>query len=416
NTTVATELRAGFTTFLAMVYIVPVNAFIMSQAGMPMDALITATALITFLATLLSGLWSNTPVAMSVGMGINAYFTFGLVLGMGLTWQSALGVVFVSGIIFLILSLTPFRAWIIESIPYDLKRAISAGIGTFIAFIAFKEMGFIVSSEATLVQLGDLSNSNVLLGILGLLIVVAFWSLRIRGAFLLAILITAIVGWSMGLAPKPSAIIASPAPITPIFLELDIASVLTLSMVPVIITFLVTDMFDSLGTLSGVGYRAKLFEKDSHSLQRTLEADAGATVLGAMMGVSTTTSYIESAAGVEEGGRTGLTAVVTALLFLSTLFFLPLFKSIPANAIYPVLVVVGVLMFSELKKINFDDPAIAIASFLIILMMPLTFSITQGLAFGFISYFIVKVILRQWHDITIGTGLLAGISILAFVV
>jgi len=175
-------------------------------------------------------------------------------------------------------------------------------------------------------------------------------------------------------------------------------------------------MFDSLGTLSGVGYRAKLFEKDSHSLQRMLEADAGATVLGAMMGVSTTTSYIESAAGVEEGGRTGLTAVITALLFLSTLFFLPLFKSIPANAIYPVLVVVGVLMFSELKKINFDDPAIAIASFLIVLMMPLTFSITKGLAFGFLSYFIIKVILRQWRDITIGTGLLAGISILAFVV
>jgi len=416
NTNVATEVRAGFTTFLAMVYIVPVNAFIMSQAGMPMDALISATALITFIATLLSGLWSNTPVAMSVGMGINAYFTFGLVLGMGMPWQSALGVVFVSGIIFLILSLTPFRVWIIESIPRDLKRAISAGIGTFIAFIAFKEMGFIVESQATLVQLGDLTKPNVLLGALGLLIVAILWSLKIRGAFLLAILITAIIGWMMGLAPMPSAIVSTPAPITPIFLELDIISVLSLSMIPVIVTFLVTDMFDSLGTLSGVGYRAKLFEKDSHSLQRMLEADAGATVLGAMMGVSTTTSYIESAAGVEEGGRTGLTAVITALLFLSTLFFLPLFKSIPANAIYPVLVVVGVLMFSELKKINFDDPAIAIASFLIVLMMPLTFSITKGLAFGFLSYFIIKVILRQWRDITIGTGLLAGISILAFVV
>ena len=415
NTTISTEIRAGFTTFLTMMYIVPVNAMIMSQAGMPLDALLTATALITIIATILNGLWSNTPVAMSVGMGINAYFTFGLVLGMKMPWQSALGVVFISGILFLLLSLTPFRVWIIESLPKDLRRAISAGIGTFIAFIGFKEMGIVVDNPATLVGLGDFGNSSVLLGIFGLFMVFILYSLRVKGAFILAITLTSIVGWGVGTADYPKEFISMPSSIAPIFLELDIMSALSLSLLPVIITFLITDMFDSLGTLAGVGFRAGLFEKESKEIERTLEADATASVLGSLLGVSTTTAFIESASGVEEGGRTGLTALVTGLFFILTLFLLPLFKAIPPNAIYPILVMVGILMFSELANIDFNDRATATATFFIVLLMPLTYSITTGLAFGFISYLVLKVVEGKFKDINIGVIVLALISLLVFI-
>ncbi len=414
NTNISTELRAGFTTFLTMVYIVPVNAFIMSQAGMPMDALLTATALITIIATILNGLWANTPVAMSVGMGVNAYFTFGLVLGMKIPWQSALGIVFISGVLFLILSFTKFRVWIMESLPKDLRRAISAGIGTFIAFIGFKEMGIVVDNPATLVSLGDFSNSSVLLGLFGLIAVFVLHTLRVKGAFILAIVITSIVGWFFGISEFPKEFLSMPSSISPIFLELDILSALSLSLLPVIITFLITDMFDSLGTLAGVGFRAGLFEKDGKELQKTLEADAGATVIGSLLGTSTTTSFIESASGVEEGGRTGLTALFVGLFFIATMFLLPLFKAIPPNAIYPILVMVGILMFSELAHIDFSDISISTATFFIVLMMPLTYSITNGLAFGFISYLILKVVKREFEDINIGIIVLAMISLLAF--
>jgi len=413
NTTLSTEIRAGFTTFLTMMYIVPVNALIMSQAGMPMDAVLTATALVTIIATILNGLWANTPVAMSVGMGINAYFTFGLVLGMKIPWQSALGIVFVSGVIFLLLSLTRFRVWIIESLPRDLRRAISAGIGTFIAFIGFKEMGIVVDNPATLVGLGDFGDPNVLLGLFGLAVVFVLHTLRVKGAFILAIVITSIVGWIVGVASFPQEFVSMPSSISPIFLELDILSAFSLSLLPVIITFLITDMFDSLGTLAGVGFRANLFEKEGKELQKTLEADATATVIGSLLGTSTTTSFIESASGVEEGGRTGLTAVSTGLFFIATLFLLPFFKSIPPNAIYPILVMVGVLMFSELSHIDFSDISISTATFFIVMMMPLTYSITNGLAFGFIAYLLIKIVRREFSDITVGVWILALISLSA---
>jgi len=415
NTTLSTEIRAGFTTFLTMLYIVPVNGLIMSQAGMPIDAVITATALITIIATILNGLWANTPVAMSVGMGVNAYFTFGLVLGMKLPWETALGIVFVSGFLFVLLSLTKFRVWILNSLPKDLRRAISAGIGTFIAFIGLKEMGIIVDNPATLVNLGDLSNPTVLLGVLGLIILFVLYAKKLKGAFILTIVITSIVGWVVGISPSPTEFISMPSSIEPIFLKLDILSALSLSLFPVIITFLITDMFDSLGTLAGVGFRANLFEKEGKELQKTLEVDATATLLGSLLGTSTTTSFIESASGVEEGGRTGLTAVVTGLFFISTLFLLPFFKAIPPNAIYPILVMVGILMFSELAHIDFSDISISTSTFFIVLMMPLTYSITNGLAFGFISYTILKVVRGELKDINIGIILLTLISILAFV-
>jgi len=420
NTTVKTEFLAGFTTFLTMMYIVPVNGFILSDAGLPMGAVITATALITILATIFNGFWSNTPIAMSVGMGLNAYFTYGLVLGMELPWQTALGIVFLSGIIFVILSFTKFRIWLMTSIPMDLRRAVSAGIGAFIAFIGLKQMGIIVSNKATLVSLGNLSEPSILLGILGLFLTLAFYTFRIKGAFIIAILLTSIVGWSFGIGEGPEEIIGLPESISPIFMQLDIVSALSLALLPVIITFLITDMFDTLGTLTGVGTRANLFQsqsKEDKALEKTLEADAISTVAGSLVGVSTTTSFIESASGVEEGGRTGLTSIFTGIFFILTLFLLPLFKSIPANAIYPVLVVVGILMFTELGNINFknDDLAITSSAFLIVIMMPLTYSITNGFAAGFIVYTTLKILKGEFEDINLGLITITLISLLVFI-
>jgi len=416
GTTVKTEVTAGFTTFLTMMYIVPVNAIIMSKTGMPMDALITATALITIFSSILNGLWANTPIAMSVGMGLNAYFTFGLVLGMKVPWQTALGVVFLSGVLFLVLSLTPLRVWIMKSVPHDLRRAISAGIGSFIAFIGLKSMGMVVANPAVLVGVGNFKNPNVLLGVVGLVLVVAFYTWKLKGAFILAVVSTAIIAWVLGIAAYPSEFFSLPASVSPIALQLDIKSALTLSLFPVIITFLITDLFDSLGTLAGVGFRAGLFKDDGKELQKTLEIDALASTACAVVGVSTTTAFIESAAGVEEGGRTGLTAVVTGLCFILTLFMMPLFKAIPENAIYPVLVMVGVLMFGELSHINFKDTAIAVSTFLIVIMMPLTFSITNGLAFGLIAYVFIKLLKKEFKEINFGIIFLTLVSLTVFIV
>ena len=420
KTSVKQEFGAGLTTFLAMMYIVPVNAIIMSKTGMPYEALITATALITIFSTILNGLWANTPVAMSVGMGLNAYFTFGLCIGMKVPWQTALGVVFLSGVIFVVLSFTNFRMWIIRSIPLDLRRAISAGIGTFISFVAFQQMGFIVNSDAVLVGIGNFKDPNVLLGVLGLFLVICFWAWKIKGAFILAVLATSVIAWVLDIAPHPTEIFSTPASISPIFLELDIKGAFSLALLPVIITFFVTDLFDSIGTLAGVGTRAGIFDENKKDgvvkLEKTLEADAVATAAGSLVGVSTTTSFVESASGVEEGGRTGLTAVFCGLLFILTLFMLPLFKAIPGNAIYPILVMVGVLMFAELASINFKDPAIGVATFFIVVLIPLTYSITNGLAFGFMSYVIVKLIKREFSDINLGVVVLALISFIVFLV
>ncbi|MDR1976658.1 MAG: NCS2 family permease [Campylobacteraceae bacterium] len=416
NSSVKTEAKAGFTTFLTMLYIVPVNAAILSQAGMPLEALVTATALITIIASVFNGFWSNTPIAMSTGMGLNAYFSFVLVGQLGIPWQSALGIVFISGMIFLVLSFTKFRSWMINSISEDLRRAISAGIGAFIAFIGLQQMGIIANNDATLVALGNLREPNVALGLFGLAVVIVFFIWKVKGAFILAILSTSIVAWAFGIVPPPNEIFSLPASVAPIAFELDVLSALKLAFIPAIITFFVTDLFDTLGTLAGVGFRAGLFKKGSVELEKTLEADAAASVASSLLGVSTTTSFVESASGVEEGGRSGLTAIFAGLFFIFTLFMLPLFKAIPLNAIYPVLVMVGVLMFAELVNINFKDKSVAIATFLIVIMMPLTYSITYGLAFGFVSYTITKLLTKEFKDINVGVIFLFIISLLAFVV
>ncbi|MEA3433557.1 MAG: NCS2 family permease [Campylobacterota bacterium] len=417
KTDVRTEITAGFSTFMAMLYIVPVNASIMSASGMPYDALITATAVMTIIASILNGFWANTPIAMSVGMGLNAYFSFGLVKGMGIAWQSALGIVFVSGILYILISMTPLRRWMIETIPMDIKRAVSAGIGAFIAFIGLEQIKIIVDSPSTLVTIGNFQDSHVLLGLFGLALAILFTLKKYKGAFILSIVLTTLFAWIAGIEKLPEEFFSMPASMAPIAFELDIPSILTLSMVPVIIIFLITDLFDTLGTLTGVGMRADLFnKKDSVPLQKTIEADAAATMLSGLAGVTSTTSFIESAAGVEEGGRTGLSAVVVGLLFILPLFLLPFFKAIPPNAIYPILIVIGVMMFSELQHIDYKNPAIRYSTFFIVMGMPLMYSITNGLLLGALVFVFINFVQGRYKQIDIAMGVLAAVALLVFFV
>ncbi|EAI3905447.1 NCS2 family permease [Campylobacter lari] len=424
NSDVKTEIYAGIATFLAMIYIIPVNANIMSNSGMPLEALIVATALVTIIATTLSAFFSNTPVAMSVGMGLNAYFTFSVCNTYQIPWQSALGAVFLSGIVFTLLSFTNFRIWVIKSIPNDLRKAISAGIGTFIAFMGLVQMGIITKSEATLVGLGDFSSTKVLFGLFGLFLVFVFWAWRIKAAFILAVFVSALCAWIFGIdgARFPEQLLSMPVingdnGLSAIFGKLDIKGALELSMIPIVLTFFVTQLFDSVGTITGVGSRGKIFDdpkQGDKKLGKTLGVDAVSSAMGAVVGTSTVTAFVESSAGVEVGGRTGLTALVTAICFVFTLFLLPVFKAIPANSIYPVLVLVGVLMFMEVANINFKDKAIAVSAFFIIIMMPLTYSITTGFAFGFIAYLFMRIMQKEFDKINLGIVILSAISLLVF--
>ncbi|EOA2509564.1 NCS2 family permease [Campylobacter upsaliensis] len=433
GTNIKTELLAGITTFLTMIYIVPVNSHIVSNTGMPLEALITATALITIIASALNGLFANTPVAMSVGMGMNAYFTFSVCIAQQIPWQSALGAVFLSGFIFLILSFTNFRLWIIRNIPKDLRLAICAGIGCFIAFLGLQKMGIIVKNDATLVGVGNFKDPSVLFGIFSLILVVFFWALKLRAAFILGVLLSSLALWSVAFylmqnygvklniegAIFPNEIFSLPNfsrenGLGAIAFELDIKSALSVAMIPVILTFFITQLFDSIGTITGVGARGKIFNKPvegEKKLGKTLMADAASSVVGAGVGTSTVTAFVESTTGVESGGRTGLVAIVVACCFALTLFLLPLFKAIPPNAIYPVLVMVGILMFMEVKNIDFSDSAIAVGTFFTIIMMPLTYSITSGFAFGFISFLLVRIFKREWDKISVGIVVLSLISL-----
>lgn len=322
---VKTELMAGFTIFLSMLYVIPVSSEILSHTGMPKDALITAITLVTILATLVCGLYANTPVAMSVGMGLNAYFAYGIVQGSGIHWQQALGIVFVSGVIFTIVSFTNFRVWILKSIPRNLRFALCVGLGAFLATIGLKGLGFFVLQNGNLL-LGDLSNISTLLGTLGILLILALYVLHIKGAFILGIAILSLLGIFFGITQTPTQLFSSPASLEPIALKLEILNILKFAFIPIILTLMITDLFDSLGTLSGIGIKAKIFHtllgkgtaRDT-PLERTLQIDALATTLGSLFGVSTTTSFLESASGVAMGGKSGLSAVFVALFFCLTL-------------------------------------------------------------------------------------------------
>jgi AGZA family xanthine/uracil permease-like MFS transporter len=397
-TGVRTEALAGATTFLTMAYIVVVNPAILHDAGMPVAAVAAATCLAAGVGSILMGLLANYPIALAPGMGLNAYFTYTVVKGMGLPWQTALACVFISGAVFLLLTFAGIRQLIIRAIPRPLFAAVAAGIGLFIAFIGLKGAGIVVDNPATTVALGNLATPATALAVLGLVVIAVLQAWRVKGAILAGILVATLGGWAMGLVKwAPSH--ASFADMTATAFKLDLPSVLHLkgggwlALGEVIFVFLFVDLFDNIGTLVGVTKRAGLVTADGTipRLERILLADSLAAMFGALAGTSTTTSYIESASGVAAGGRTGLTAVVTGLLFLAAIFLTPLVQMIPAAATAPALILVGAMMMAPLSEIAWDEPAEAIPAFLTLAAIPLTFSIANGLSIGVIAYAVLKL-------------------------
>lgn len=400
GTNVRQEILAGITTFLTMAYIIFVNPSILSMAGMDKGALISVTCIASAIGTMIAGLWVNVPFAMAPGMGLNAFFTFTLVMGAGASWEQALGVVFISGVLFLILTLSGLREKIIEAIPLPLRLAVGAGIGLFIAFIGMSGMGLIVANPATLVGLGPM-NMQVVLGLLGFIIMGLLEIKKVKGGILIGIVVTTILGMLTGLVAIPTSLISTPPSIMPIAFKLDILGALKLSLLGPIFSFMFVDLFDSLGTIMACANEAGMVGEDGkiEKVSKILEADAAATVIGALLGTSTTTTFVESASGIADGGRTGLTSVTTGILFIVALFFAPVIGIVPVFATAPALMLVGVYMFKNLLDIDFHKIEIAIPCFLTIIMMPLTYSISTGIAFGFISYILVNMITDHRKDI-----------------
>ncbi|WP_421709843.1 NCS2 family permease [Algihabitans sp.] len=415
GTTVKTEVIAGITTFLTMAYIAFVNPAILSDAGMDFGAVFVATCIAAAVGTLIMGLYANYPIALAPGMGLNAFFTYGVVLGMGHTWQVALGAVFLSGILFVILSILPVREWIINAIPKGLKMAISAGIGLFLGIIALKNAGIVVDHPATLVTIGDLTAWPALLALVGFAVMVALDRLRVPGAVIIGILAITAIGVLLGVSEFKGIVDLPPDP-SPTFLQLDLAGAFKIALLSVVFTFLFVDLFDTAGTLIGVAHRAGLLDPDGKlpRLRQALMADSSASVLGAAIGTSTTTSYIESASGIKAGGRTGLTAVVVALLFLLTLFFAPLAGTVPAFATAPALLFVACLMTRGLAEIDWEDVTEYAPAVLTALSMPLTFSIAHGIGLGFIAYAAVKILTGRISDCSVAVLVIAAAFVLKF--
>ena len=412
RTTVPTELIAGATTFLTMAYIIFVNPLILADAGMDRGAVFVATCLAAAYGSIAMGLLANYPVALAPGMGLNAYFTYGVVLGMGHAWQTALGAVMLSGVIFLVLSVLPVRAWIVDAIPRSLKTAISAGIGLFLAIIALKNAGIVVASPATLVTLGDLSQPGALLAVVGFLVILALDHRGVPGAVVLAILLVTGIGIGLGVS-EFQGVASAPPSLAPTLLQLDLAGALELGLISIVFAFLFVDLFDTAGTLVGVAHRAGLLDEQGRlpRIGRALLADSTATIVGAGLGTSTTTSYIESAAGVKAGGRTGLTAVVVGLLFLACIFLAPLANTIPGYATAPALLYVACLMTRGLAELNWDDATDYAPGVVTALGMPFTFSIATGIGFGFITFTAAKLLAGRVSEVSPMLALLA----LAFV-
>ncbi|MCX3067897.1 MAG: NCS2 family permease [Cetobacterium sp.] len=390
GTTVKQEIIAGITTFLTMAYIIFVNPSILSMTGMDKGALITVTCLASAIGTAITAFWVNAPLAMAPGMGLNAFFTFTLVLGNGATWEQALGVVFISGVIFLALTFSGLREKIIDAIPAEIRLAVGAGIGLFIAFIGMQGMGLIVSNPATVVALGKF-NLNVVLGLVGFAIMGFLEMKKVKGGILIGIVATTVLGIIFGAVQLPSQIISMPPSPAPIALKLDVLGAIKPIFLGSIFSFMFVDLFDSLGTIMACAHEAEMIDEKGKikNVSKILEADAIATVIGSLLGTSTTTTFVESASGIAVGGRTGLTALTTAILFAISLFFSPIIGVVPAFATAPALILVGVYMFKNLLDIDFHNIEVAIPCFLIIIMMPLTYSISIGISFGFISYILV---------------------------
>ena len=420
KTTVRTEIIAGLTTFLAMAYILAVNPLILSDAGLNPGSVFTATALSAAVATLMMAVLANLPVALAPGMGLNAFFTYTVVIGMKYSPATALTAVFLEGLLFILLSFFNVREAIVESIPINLKKAVAAGIGLFITLIGMKNAEIIVDNPATLVGLGNVTSGPALLGLIGLVITAILYVMRVPGSILLGILITTVIGIPMGVtAPVGGwenwSIVSAPA--APVFWNFDFSNIFSFQFFTVFFSFLFVDIFDTVGTLVGVTNRAGLIDKDGNipRVKQALLSDAIGTVFGAMMGTSTVTSFVESTSGVAAGGRTGLTALTTGVFFLIALIFSPLFLLIPSAATAPALIIVGFLMLSPAAEIDFQDPTEGIPAFLTIVMMPFTYSIAEGIVYGILSYVILKAITGKFKQIPIISWILFIIFLLRII-
>lgn len=419
NTNVKTEVIAGMTTFMTMAYILVVNPSILGDAGMDKDAVFAATAIAAFIGSCIMGFLANYPIALAPGMGLNAFFAYTVVLQMGYSWQFALCAVLIEGVIFILLTLTNVREKIIDCIPGVLKHAVTAGIGLYIAFIGLVNAG-IVQGGGAILQLGNMQSPTVVLAILGLVIAAVLLSRNVKGTFLLAMVVTTAIGIIAGLVQLPHALVSSVPSLKPVFLQafsVPVDQIFSLDMLVVVFTFLFVDLFDTVGCLVGVASKGNMLDENGKlpKAKEALFADAIATTTGSLLGTSTVTAYIESAAGIGEGGRTGLTAVTTGILFLLSLFFAPIFTSIPPQATAPVLILVGVMMASSLLEIDFSDFTNAIPAFLTFAMMPLAYSIADGIIFGIISFTILKLTTGKKKEVNISLILLSIMFILKFV-
>lgn len=409
KTSLKTEVIAGFTTFLTMAYIIFVNPAMLSATEMDPGAVFVATCLAAAIGCFIMGFYANYPVALAPGMGLNAFFTYVVVLHMGYTWQVALGAVFLSGVCFTTLSLFKIREWIINSIPLPMRKGIAAGIGLFLALVALQNAGIVVDNSATLIALGDLTQLPATLASIGFLLTIAFAHFRVKGGVMIAILAITVIAIFFDDAVHFTGIVSMPPSIAPTFMQMDIAGAFNVGMISVIFAFLFVDLFDTSGTLIAVADKAKLLDEKGNlpRLNRALLADSGASIAGSMLGTSTTTSYIESVAGVAEGGRTGLTAVVVGILFLLALFFAPLAGMVPAYATTGALLYVAILMVGGLKDIDWDDITEAAPVVIVALMMPLSFSIANGIALGFISFAAIKVLSGKASELSASVWFLA---------
>ncbi len=417
NTSVKTEVLAGITTFMTMAYILAVNPGILSVTGMDKEALFTATAISAIIGTLVMAFYAKLPFALAPGMGLNAFFAFTVVLTMGYSWEFALTAVFIEGIIFLLLTLFNIRELIVNAIPMNLKHAVSAGIGLFIAFIGLQNAGIIQNNDAVLVGLGDMGSPKAIVAFFGILVIGILLVLKVKGALLIGMLSSTILALFLNVTHMPEdGFVSAPPSLEPIFLKLDFSQVFTVDMLIVLFTFLFVDMFDTVGTLVGVAGKANMLTKDGKvpKVKQALFADAIGTTFGALLGTSTVTTYVESAAGVSEGGRSGLTSFTVAILFFIALFFAPLFIMIPGAATAPALFMVGLFMISPILKINFDDYTESIPAFFTIIMMPLTYSIAEGIVFGMLAYVLLKLFTGKFKDVSIVMYVLAVLFILKF--
>ena len=416
NTTVRTEIIAGCTTFLTMAYIIFVNPQMLSATGMDSGAVFVATCLAAATGCFIMGIYANYPVALAPGMGLNAFFTYAVVLDMGYTWQVALGAVALSGLCFVILSLFKIREWIINAIPLPLRKGIAAGIGLFLGLVALENAGIVVANPATLVGLGDMTSLPAILASIGFFMVIALMQYQVKGGAMIAILSITALGIILGDVQYTS-IMSMPPSIAPTFMQMDIPGAFEVGMISVIFAFLFIDLFDTSGTLIAVSEKADLLDEKGNlpRLKRALLADSTASVTGAMLGTSTTTSFVESVAGVAVGGRTGLTAVVVGILFLAALFFSPLAGMVPAYATAGTLMYVAVLMVSGLKDINWDDITEAAPVLIVTLLMPLTYSISTGIALGFVAYTAIKVLSGKAKELSISIWLLSVLFLLKLI-